>query len=107
MFDIARFPAEPLCAATAALVDADSIVIFNKSDAAALAQATSAAAAAASGSGISSLDNSDTRELLQTSLLRALPQAPAAAVLLSCRDESGFAELLDALGTFAQQRYVT
>ena len=105
VFDIARFPAEPLCAATAALVDADSIVIFNKSDAATLAQATSVAAAAASGGGISAIDNGGTREHLQTSLLRALPQAPAAAVLLSCRYESGFDEVLDALGTFAQQRY--
>jgi tRNA U34 5-carboxymethylaminomethyl modifying GTPase MnmE/TrmE len=101
VFDIASFPTEPLCAATAALVDADSIVVFNKSDAAALAQATSAAPATAS----ASVDNDSVRKQLQNSLLRALPQAPAAAVLLSCRDESGFDELLDALGAFAQQRY--
>ena len=102
VFDIARFPAEPLCAATAALVDADSIVIFNKSDAAALPQAPAASTASGTSAGGSGAPE---RAQLQTSLLRALPVAPAAAVLLSCRDESGFDELLDALGAFAQQRY--
>jgi 50S ribosomal subunit-associated GTPase HflX len=80
VFDVSRFPSQPLDATTVELVDDNTVVVFNKVD---------LLPAAAD---------------LQQQMLSALPRQPRASVLVSCETQNGFESLLNAMEGFAKSR---